>query len=321
MQKKTKYGATVPNFVMSNFKDNVAHDDTMNIVEFFYPTFPSTKRRYPLTRCLLGALVENIKRYEDKEDHKFGTVISYLNDILQDMNNPTKTEKKDKLDVLNKLFSPDDYNGDLEYNGKIRLWQSTKLPDWAIDMFELFYYYDKMESQQYTVACLLYDLIPYKNVSFDEIGIAIENNRPASELVDFQKKMAMWKGDNATMTLFKIREISNKLFSPTDVIRQSAFQLAAFSVLEKQYSLDLAFPVKAVRQAVMHAYTGGHLYCDDGVDTPVHNTARLLMNIFESSASRQGILIHVAERLFDMGMTLKELLPAGQEGSPDGFFF
>lgn len=321
MQKKTKYGASVPNFAMSNFKDNVAHDDTMNIVEFFYPTFPATKRRYPLTRCLLGALVESIKCYEPKEDHNFGTVIEYLNDILKDINNPEKTEKQDKLDVLNKLFYPDDYTGRLEYRGKSRLWQDIKLPEWAVDMFELFYYYDKLDSQQYTVACLLYDLIPYKNVSFEEIGIAIENNRSANELIDFQKKTAMWKGDNATMALFKIREVANKLFSPTDVIRQSAFQLAAFSVLEKQDSLDLDFPVKSVRKVAMHAYTSGRLYCDDGMDTPVHNTARLLMNIFESSASRQGILIHVVERLFDMDMPLKELLPSGQAGSPDGFFF
>ena len=75
MQKKPKYGVSVPNFAMSNFKDNVAHDDTMNIVEFFYPPSPATQRRYPLTRCLLGALVESIKCYEPKEDHNFGTVI------------------------------------------------------------------------------------------------------------------------------------------------------------------------------------------------------------------------------------------------------
>ena len=59
--------------------------------------------------------------------------------------------------------------------------------------------------------------------------------------------------------------------------------------------------------------------CENAEDTK--KTINALMNIFESSASRQGILIHVVERLFDMDITLKELLPSGQAGSPDGFFF
>lgn len=322
-KRNENHGRSMPKDIVSMKRNNMTNNDTMNIVEFLYPTFPPSRRRYPLTRCLLGCLIENIKHYEPEENHNFKTVAYYLNDLLSDMNNTENKTAKDKLVLLRKIFYTDDYGGDLEYRGISRVGQEINLPEWALDMFDLFYYYDKLESQQYAAAGLLYDLIPLMNVSFAEVTNSLDSGLQA--MLDFQKKAAMYKGDNVALLMHRMREVSGKLFSYAEPIKQSVFQLAVLKAMDKHGELSFDFSMKHVLRALMDAYRyiAYPLYQYNNIDCQLTDLARMLNNIAESASSQQNIIMNVAERIMLIDENVITLCNAAENSSrrSDEFFF
>lgn len=297
MQKRNEnQGRSTPKFPLP--LPNMTDNDTMNIVEFLYPTYPPSRRRYPLTRCLLGCLVENVKVYEPEEKHNFKTIIEILSDLLTDMNDES-IDEEDKLRVLSKLFYTDDC-ADAEYNGIVRVGQDIRMSELSTDMFQLFYGYNKFDSQKYTVAGLLYDLIPLVNVSFADVKTAIKNSKDINDLIEFRQKAAVFNDNKPMLLLYKCNQIAKRLF-PQDVpIQRSVFQIAVLKAVEKHGSLDLHVDFSNIKRYLMHVYNGHTelssdlMECGDGV---LINVMSWLYQIATSSNSISNTILNVSERL------------------------
>lgn len=261
--KETNYGFTMPNRqacaeeLMQSVRKMKATQNqltSMDIVELLYPTYPPTKKRFPLTRCLLVSVIESVTLLRPKNEHNFRTVIDILSDLLEDINDSTNTRSK-KLRVLTTLFvanpNPnEDYSTYLDWTQDLNI----NLPAYVYRAMELFYHYGKIESQQYTVAGLIYDLMPLMDVTFDEIRNAMKNRQTIKEIVAFQEKNAMYKDDRATMLIHKVRKISETLFASSEPTKSSIFQAAIFAVIDSRSQLDLDFSIELVKDRLMLAF-------------------------------------------------------------------
>ena len=283
--------------------------ETMDMVNFLYPIYPPSRRRYPLTRCLLGYLIEFIKSEKKEEDHNFRTVIDIISNLLNDINDKS-IEGKDKLDSLEKTFIDED---------------GCCLDERFRNMYELFYHYDKMDSQQYTVAGLLYDLIPLVNVTFKEVESAIKNRKSLNDIIEHKKKSAMYQDNKPLLIFYKIREISERLFTQAEPIRQSIMQIALLQSMEKRGSLDLNFDVEQVRLYLMRVYLGNETMIEPDIqcDNELTQTIGWLFQIAESASSLRNMILYVSERILMAEGNVEEIFGKHSEfvSTKDDFFF
>lgn len=287
LMAQSKRQSYPPRDAVDIYVDKRAQEDmtvnTMDIVNLLYPINPPSRRRYPLTRCLLGYLIEFIKVHKSEDEHNFKTVVNLLSNLLQDINNP-KLNGEDKLRSLDSTYY-DDYGNDLDEK--------------FINMYKLFYHYDKMDSQQYTVAGLLYDLIPLVNVSFKEIESVIKNGKTTKDIIEHKKKAAMYEDNRPLLIFYKIREIAERLFTQAEPLRQSVMQIALLQAMEKHGHLDLNFDIEQVQLYLMNIYTDNKVMNapDIQCNNELTETIGWLFQIAESTASLKNTILNVSERI------------------------
>ena len=296
------------------FKEPVTY--TLEMLKFLYsPTF---SRRYPLTRCLFMSVVEYVSRYKSENEQNFTTVVEILNQLLCDLSDDRKTKSerlKILLDKYHSYISTDDNELFLNY------------PDWAIDAFHAFYYYNKIEAQQYTIACLLYDLIPLVHMSFEEMHNAIKNNRKLNEIIDFQKQQAIYRGYKDFDQMMKIRVISDKLFHQTDIAKKSLFILATFltEFTLTEHNLQCAnmnFEIKRIRELLKQILKNNNIESDDFFEAKNELTTTMLYykNIAES-AELNNVVSNVLERILFLNTNVNNMYSMMDNSSKDYEFF
>ena len=288
---------------------------TRDIVNFLYPTGRGSKRRFPLTKSLLTYLIEIVKLNEKEKDQTFEYVVDILVDVLEDLNDPDIKEER-KLRVLEETFNNE--------GGK-------DFPEDIINMYEMFYFSDNLESKQFVVACLLYDLIPLMNVHFSEIESAIQNGHTVKHVLEYQRSTAVYKNDIPMLAFYKSKAIASDLFGEDDVMRSATLQFAMiFTMLSKG---DMVFDCKDTKDFLMKWYKDldfinwGDAEINSEDDNRVYSIISMLHSIFESSSVQQSNILNVLERfVFNYEILLAMFEMGGQvakvrKEDSDAFFF
>lgn len=310
-------------FVNTEFADSLY---ARSIVEYLYPSSPGYNRKYPLTRCILHSLIEYITAMEPKENHNFKRLLEILDEILCDLSNMDSTKEKG-IPTLNYLFG-------LKSNSNVTYDSVQKaLPTWAISAFELFYYYSKIESQRYTVSCLVYELLPYIDMTFAEMCRAIAKNEPVSNILLHQSKQAMYSG-NRDLDIYLSTRLYSKILFPAnyDIMKNCIFQLAVLDSIKSTSNPLLVGNVKMadIHNSLMDRFKKS---CDNdmmGLIAPKMDCPELcidyrayLNHILEVADSLSDLIMSTAELTLFYEGTLEEAISSLHKGkkNDDIYFF
>lgn len=338
MQKKTNYGQTAPRLPfcapMPGMRENNSrlesipilnknHNEfnshstsTIDIVEFLYPS--GSGKRFPLTRCLLSSVIECLYVTHDKDEHNFKTVLDILYKLLCDINEPNNT-REEKLQVLTKLFNAD---GKTKYEGAENVSDpSLLLDEWAWMSFEMFYNYRKMDSIQYTVACLIYDLIPFINVTFDEMANAYKMRHALSSFLAVQIKNAAYRDDKIMCAIYKARKLADMYFTPSDTGKKAILQIALFIASdETSGTYDLNADIWRVKNILMGIFKcGAPAYVDRAIFT-MNNIFSQILNYYKeislTTASLSDMTMMTLERILMVEGNILDLFPSAPSQKP-----
>ena len=311
-KKRATNGPQQKAFVSHNLTDIVT---TRDVVNFLYPTGGGSKRRFPLTKSLLTYLIEIVRLNEKEKDQTFKCVIDILVDVLEDLNDPDVQEER-KLRVLEETFNNE---GGKDFHEDI------------VNMYELFYFSDNIESKRLVVASLLYDLIPLMNVNFTEIESAIKNEHTIKRVLEYQKSTAVYKNDIPMLAFYKSKALAKNLFGEDDVMRSATLQFAMiFTMLSKG---DMVFDCKDTKDFLMQWYKDLNFINWNDVEinsedeNKVYSIISMLHSIFESSSVQQSNILSVLERfVFNYEILLAMFEMGGQvakvrKEDSDVFFF
>lgn len=284
------------NTTISTDKEFNSHStNTMKIVDFLYPQ--NQGKRYPLTRCLLSCLIENTYVNLPVEKQNFRTIIDVLKELLDDMNGRPNDTSIIRLAILSDFMESID-----------------TMDEWVIMSYEMFFNYSKTESQKYTVACLLYDLIPLINVSFDKIVNAINNRYTLQAVIAYQAKGAVYDNDMPMRYIFQGRAMADKLFSQNDTTKKAILQIPLFLAADDiNESCELNYDLIHVKNIMMDMISMGAMrYAEKDIfntDTVFSTVMQAYAAIAQSSDSLRDMVIMTLERILMIEGNVQTLLP------------
>lgn len=263
---------------------------TEEFLDFLYPEGP-TNKRLPLTRCLFYGLVELISVFKEPQKQNFKTVIEILDRMLLVTHNQSITQDQ-RIEIFLKEFHQ------IPKSSKVEM--DLELEEYAIDAF---CYYDKVDVQKFTIACLMFDLLPLINMSFEEMHIAIQNGQNFEDVKNFQTKKAMYENNQAFMRIMSARLVANILFNKNDITQKSmfivAYQIAEyFEATYNGLTNALHFHVNEVKNELQTIIKSGFIHCEEmfAIDHPIVNFVKYYKHICES-AEVVNIAVHVLERI------------------------
>lgn len=275
----------------------MANSGTMVIVDFLYP--PNSKRRQPLNRCLLISMIEYVRLNREKDQHDFGTILEILSSIMEDLSYGVNREQK--LAGFREYFQIDP---DRESLYKLAGMEPTKIdmPDYAWRAYNLFYNYSKIESQHYATACLMYDLIPFADMTFGGLYSAIMHGQKIQDVIAHQEKNAIYQDEHGVVLVNKVRRISDKLFSVSEVSKKSVFIAAVLDVLDSKImnggDFDLNFDIEEVKCRLMKVIGEHEWNCTINMyDRKFCNRFTWYAQITDASEALSDVAATVAERI------------------------
>ena len=305
MKKNETYGLIMPESQQPRYK--LVNHATVVITDFLYPN--TVRPRYPLTRCLLMSLIEYVRLNKDKKEHTFRAVINILSDVLEYMNNG-KTEDE-KLSGFKKYFDPEGKNF---YNSDgYQKCSSIQMPNWVWRAYDLFYNYSKIDSQHYTVACLLYDLIPFADMRFIEFYSAIMHNQKIRDIVTHQEKNAIYQDDKCAILSNRVGKIADRLFSTSEIVKKSIFRAAVLQIVDnrlvEENFFDLNFDIEELKTFLMRVIYESEW--NAGIQTYNNQFGDLIKwytQIAYSSTALSDVTMSVVERILVEEGPINELI-------------
>lgn len=305
MRKEKTQGVTMSPDKNYQFVESYVEE----FLNFLYPE-SQTGRRSPLTRCLFIGLGQMISLFKEEEEQTFQLMIEYLDKMLLITQNKDISQSERVQLLLNQFYEIGD-----EFKTQIDL----EIEEYAIDAF---CYYDKVDAQRYTIACLMFDLLPLINMNFRALHIAIENHQTTDEIISFQSKQALYNQDNDYRRILYSYIIAKHLFNKNDVTKKSMFIVAAlmaefFEVNYNGLTVALDFHIDSVKDELRSIIKKGKIECDElfAIDNRFVNLLTYLKHISEASEIT-NIAVHVLERIlfFDcktsqaLQFTIQELI-------------
>jgi hypothetical protein len=125
------------------------------------------------------------------------------------------------------------------------------MPDYAWRAFNLFYNYNKIEVQHQATKCLMYDLIPFADMTFVELYSDIMYGKKYQNVVDNQEKKALCDNETGIILVNKVKHIADKLFDADNFFQKAAFISAVLTVVDARWlnddQFDLEFDIELVK--------------------------------------------------------------------------
>lgn len=272
---------------------------TIQILDFLYPRPNRLDSQLRLTRCLLGCLLENIQTYRPKEEQNFKTVIGILNELLQDMNDNSIKNQKEKLRALEELFYKDECKN-TKYNNAAKTSQTREVSDVCMNMFRLFYEHNSINHQKQTVSCLIYEMIPLMNASFEDIESTISNQKTLDEFFTYKELSAALSHDRQMVVLYGLFEIAKELCPQGIPTQRSILLLSILREIKISSKWRADIPFKDIRASLMEDYKKLSVQMPEWAkqnDYTLANVANWLYQIVCASDVAQNAILHIAEKM------------------------
>lgn len=203
------------------------------IVESFFPGHMDA----PLSRCLLFYIIENLLARDDCQK-TFGEIIEILNYILEKINNLENLDGV-KLNIFDDLFK--------FQNGS----DKENIGDEAWTRFLVVKQCD-VKLIKYAIAYMIYDLIPYRNLTFDAFLIEMEDLSLYDITRSLEQKAKLEK-DKVYENNAKIRRVVEYILSPSrrDVAEKSLLYLSILYTMDDWDKIDFNITLGDIRNTLM----------------------------------------------------------------------